>query len=130
MFSTGDELVLPGEALNAAQSYNSNRYLIHSLLKGMGLNVIDLGIVPDDYSQTLVMLSKAGEIADVIISSGGVSVGEEDHVKAAVTALGSINIWKVAMKPGKPFLLGEIDGKPLFGLPGNPVSTFVSFFIC
>ena len=129
MFSTGDELVLPGETLNAAQSYNSNRYLIHSLLRGMGLNVIDLGIVPDDYSQTLVMLSKAGKIADVIISSGGVSVGEEDHVKAAVTALGSINIWKVAMKPGKPFLLGEIDGKPLLGLPGNPVSTFVSFFI-
>ena len=73
-------MVLPGETLNAAQSYNSNRYLILSLLRGMGLNVIDLGIVPDDYSQTLVMLSKA-EIADVIISSGGVSVGEEDVLK-------------------------------------------------
>ncbi|MBC09152.1 MAG: hypothetical protein CMQ39_03150 [Gammaproteobacteria bacterium] len=117
------------KALNTAQSYNSNRFLIHSWLRGMGLEVIDLGIVPDDYSQTLVMLSKAGEIADVIISTGGVSVGEEDHVKAAVTALGSINIWKIAMKPGKPFLLGEISGKPLLGLPGNPVSTFVSFFI-
>ena len=129
IFSTGDELVLPGKALNTAQSYNSNRFLIHSWLRGMGLEVIDLGIVPDDYSQTLVMLSKAGEIADVIISTGGVSVGEEDHVKAAVTALGSINIWKIAMKPGKPFLLGEISGIPLLGLPGNPVSTFVSFFI-
>lgn len=129
IFSTGDELVLPGEALKSAQSYNSNRFLIYGLLRSMGLNVIDLGIVPDDYSQTLAMLLKAGEVADVVISSGGVSVGEEDHVKAAVRALGSINIWKVAMKPGKPFLLGEINGKPLLGLPGNPVSTFVSFFI-
>ena len=129
IFSTGDELVLPGKALKSAQSYNSNRFLIYGLLRDMGLNVIDLGIVPDDYSKTLAMLSKAGEVADVIISSGGVSVGEEDHVKAAVRALGSVNIWKVAMKPGKPFLLGEINGKPLLGLPGNPVSTFVSFFV-
>ena len=129
IFSTGDELVLPGKALKSAQSYNSNRFLLYGLLRDMGLDVIDLGIVPDDYSKTLAMLTKAGEVADVIISSGGVSVGEEDHVRAAVRDLGSVNIWKVAMKPGKPFLLGEINGKPLLGLPGNPVSTFVSFFV-
>ncbi len=106
IFSTGDELVLPGKALKSAQSYNSNRFLVYGLLRGMGLNVIDFGIVPDDYSQTLAMLSKAGEAADVIISSGGVSVGEEEHVEASVRELRSVYLLNVPMKPGKLIVIG------------------------
>ena len=129
IFSTGDELVLPGNPLEPGQIYNSNRFLVYGLLKQMGMEVLDLGIVPDKVSETVEVLSEASEKSDLIISSGGVSVGEEDHVKSAVEAIGSINMWKVAMKPGKPVAFGTIKTKPFLGLPGNPVSTFVSFCV-
>ena len=128
-FSTGDELVQPGTALRAGQIYNSNRYTLAGLVQGLGCEWLDLGSVPDTLAATLDALRCAAEMADVVITSGGVSVGEEDHVKAAVEQLGKIDLWKVAMKPGKPLVYGRVGEADFIGLPGNPVSTLVTFVL-
>ena len=125
--STGDELVQPPQALKPGQIYNSNRYALAALLTQMGITVVDMGIVSDDLDATLVALARAAEQADVIICSGGVSVGDRDFVKEAVTQLVALDVWKLAIKPGKPMAYGHVQNKPFFGLPGNPVSTFVTF---
>jgi molybdopterin molybdotransferase len=127
MFSTGDELAEPGAPLRSGQIYNSNRATLAGLLTGLGIEVIDLGVIRDTYQATLAALEKAARRADVVISTGGVSVGEEDHVKAAVEQLGRIDIWKVAMKPGKPVVYGRVGDADFIGLPGNPVSAFATF---
>ncbi len=127
LFSTGDELIEPGNPLASGQIYNSNRPLLVALCQKMGFKVYDCGIVEDTLDATKVALSDAAANADVIISSGGVSVGEEDHVKPAVEALGELAMWKVQIKPGKPVAFGKINGVPFLGLPGNPVSSFTVF---
>lgn len=127
LFSTGDELVEPGQPLKTGQIYNSNRTLLTALCRQLGFQVVDCGIVQDTLSATKQALAEAAEQADVIISSGGVSVGEEDHVRPAVESLGSLDLWKVQMKPGKPVAFGRVAGTPFLGLPGNPVSSFVVF---
>jgi len=129
LLSTGDELVEPGQPLGPGQIYNSNRYTMIGLLQGWGFDVLDLGIAPDQPERIRSLLSQAAGQADVIISSGGVSVGEEDHVKATVEQLGSLDLWRIAIKPGKPFASGSVAGKPFLGLPGNPVSVFVTLLI-
>ena len=129
IMSTGDELVEPGGKLEPGQIFNSNRYALGGLLTEMGMQVVDLGIVADTPEATEQALINAAQQADCILTSGGVSVGEEDHVKAAVEELGSLNLWKLAIKPGKPLAYGDVEGVPFFGLPGNPVSTFVTFMI-
>ncbi len=126
-FSTGDELAQPGSALKAGQIYNSNRYTLSGLIQALGCEWIDLGAIPDTLSATITALQRASMLADVIISSGGVSVGEADHIKAAVAQIGAIELWKVAMKPGKPLAYGRIDNTDFIGLPGNPVSAFTTF---
>ena len=125
LLSTGDELVMPGTTLEAGQIYNSNRFLLQGYLEKMGAEVVSFAQVPDSYEKTLEAMRSAASIADVIISTGGVSVGEEDHVKPAVEALGELSLWRLAMKPGKPLAFGRIDQCLFMGLPGNPVSTFV-----
>jgi molybdopterin molybdotransferase len=129
VLSTGDELVEPGQPLPAGQIYNSNRYTLSALLTALGCNVIDGGIVTDDLDTTIQQLQKVSEQADLIISTGGVSVGEEDYVKTAVESLGELKLWKLNIKPGKPLAFGSVAGKPFFGLPGNPSSVFVTFSI-
>ena len=126
---TGDELVMPGDPLPEGSIYNSNRFMLRGLLESLGCEVNDLGIVPDDLQSTRAALASASEHADVIISSGGVSVGEEDHVKPAVQAEGSLDLWQIAMKPGKPLAFGHVRKVPFIGLPGNPVSSFVTFVL-
>ncbi len=127
VFFTGDELVPPGRPLAPGQIYNSNRATLTALLQGLGCQVIDLGDVPDTLEATVAALERASREADVVITSGGVSVGEEDHVKAAVERLGRITMWRVAMKPGKPLVHGKVGAADFLGLPGNPVSAFVVF---
>lgn len=137
IFFTGDELVQPGEPLPPGGIYNSNRYALRALLEGLGCEVRDLGTVPDQLDATREALRKAAADNDLIITSGGVSVGEEDHVKPAVEAEGRLDMWKIAIKPGKPLAFGEVrrgddhgGGKSWFiGLPGNPVSAIVTFMI-
>jgi len=126
-FFTGDELVTPGTSLGPGQIYNSNRYTLTGLVNGLGCELIDLGIVPDSLEATEAALAGATSVADVVITSGGVSVGEADYVKAAVEKLGRVEMWKVAMKPGKPLVYGRVDEADFIGLPGNPVSAFVTF---
>jgi len=126
-FFTGDELVAPGKPLQPGQIYNSNRYTLTGLVNGLGCELIDLGIVPDTLEATEAALEGAASIADVVITSGGVSVGEADYVKAAVEKLGRVEMWKVAMKPGKPLVYGRVNDADFIGLPGNPVSAFVTF---
>ena len=126
-FSTGDELAQPGTALQPGQIYNSNRYTLTGLVQALGCEWVDLGAIPDTLKDTITTLQHAATLADVIITSGGVSVGEEDHVKAAVSQLGTIDLWKVAMKPGKPLAFGRIGEADFIGLPGNPVSAFATF---
>ena len=126
---TGDELVMPGEPLAPGRIYNSNRFLLRGLLESLGCEVHDLGIIPDDLRRTRDALVSASSHADLIISSGGVSVGEEDHVKPAVQAEGRLDLWQVAMKPGKPLAFGHVRNVPFIGLPGNPVSSFVTFVL-
>lgn len=131
VFFTGDELVQPGEPLPPGAIYNSNRYALRALLEGMGCEVRDLGAVADTLDATRDALRRAAADNDLVLTSGGVSVGEEDHVKPAVEAEGRLDMWKIAIKPGKPLAFGEIrkqDGKAWFlGLPGNPVAAFVTF---
>ncbi|MGV0952137.1 MAG: gephyrin-like molybdotransferase Glp [Azonexus sp.] len=133
VFFTGDELVQPGEPLPPGAIYNSNRYALRALVEGMGCELRDLGTVPDNLEATRDALRRAAADNDLIITSGGVSVGEEDHVKPAVEAEGRLDMWKIAIKPGKPLAFGEVrkaDGKAWFiGLPGNPVSAMVTFMI-
>ena len=133
LFSTGDELVLPGEPLGPGQIYNSNRTTLHALLLAMGCEVRDLGIVPDSLEATRAALRDAARDADLILSSGGVSVGEEDHLKPALEREGRLDLWQIAIKPGKPLAFGEVTsqgGRTWFmGLPGNPVSSFVTFLL-
>ena len=129
ILSTGDELAEPGTPLQAGQIYNSNRYVLAGLLHQMDITTVDLGRVEDSADATLAALSRATLEADVIVTTGGVSVGEEDHVKAAVEKLGELNLWKLAIKPGKPLAFGRVGDTPFFGLPGNPVSTFVTFLL-
>ena len=128
VLSTGDELVEPGTTeLLSGQLYNSNRYTIAGLLAKLGLEFIDAGIIPDDAQATAEALMEASRSADCVITSGGVSVGEEDHVKAQVERLGHIDLWKLAIKPGKPLAFGAIADTPFIGLPGNPTSVFATF---
>jgi len=134
VFFTGDELVMPGEPLPPGRIYNSNRYTLNGLLKSFGCSVSDYGIVPDDLVATRKVLREAAAGNDLIITSGGVSVGEEDHVKPAVEAEGRLAMWKIAVKPGKPLAFGEVRASGgraahFIGLPGNPVSSFVTFLI-
>lgn len=127
IFSTGDELVEPGVPLKVGQIYNSNRSLLMALCQQLGFHAIDIGIVADTLEATKHALLEATDVADVVLSSGGVSVGEEDHVKPAVQALGALDLWKVQMKPGKPVAFGRVADTAFLGLPGNPVSSFVIF---
>ncbi|WP_207207783.1 gephyrin-like molybdotransferase Glp [Methylibium sp. Pch-M] len=135
LFSTGDELVMPGEPLKPGAIYNSNRYTLRALLQSAGCEVSDLGIVPDRLDATREALRRAADGHDLILTSGGVSVGEEDHLKPAVEAEGRLDLWQIAIKPGKPLAFGEVrtsgaDRPALFiGLPGNPVSSFVTFLL-
>jgi molybdopterin molybdotransferase len=129
LLTTGDELVKPGTALQAGQIYNSSFYALSALLQNLGVIVVDCGSVADSLAATQQALLHAARNSDCIISSGGVSVGEEDHVKAAVQTLGELSLWKLAIKPGKPFAYGHVNGKAFFGLPGNPVSAFVTFML-
>lgn len=128
VLSTGDELVEPGAGeLQPGQLYNSNRFTLAGLLRGMGVEFIDGGIIPDDPEATAEALLLAAGQADCLITSGGVSVGEEDHVKNQVERLGQLDLWKLAIKPGKPLAYGRIGDTPFIGLPGNPTSVFVTF---
>ena len=134
LFSTGDELVMPGDPLPPGAIYNSNRFTLRALLEAAGCVVDDLGIVPDRLAATREALRRAAEGNDLILTSGGVSVGEEDHLKPAVQAEGRLDLWQMAIKPGKPLAFGAVrraaGGEALFmGLPGNPVSSFVTFVL-
>ena len=139
LFSTGDELVMPGSCapqdMPPGAIYNSNRFFLNALLRRLGAEVTDLGIVPDKLDATVAALRDAAATHDLILTSGGVSVGEEDHVKPAVQALGQLDLWQIAIKPGKPFAHGQIHRGPgqgsthFIGLPGNPVSSFVTFVL-
>lgn len=129
LLSTGDELVEPGQPLGQGQIYNSNRFTVMGVLKSWGFEVVDLGIAPDQPAAIEALLIEAAGQADVVITTGGVSVGEEDHVKAVVESLGSLDLWRIAVKPGKPFAFGQVLGTPFLGLPGNPVSVFVTLLI-
>jgi molybdopterin molybdotransferase len=127
LFSSGDELVNPGEPLGPGQIYNSNEFTLKGLLEGLGCEVITLGIVEDTFDATCDALTNAAGQADLVMTSGGVSVGEEDHLKPAVEKLGTLNLWKIAIRPGKPLAFGHIAGTPFIGTPGNPVSLFVTY---
>ena len=129
VFFTGDELVEPGIPLSSGQIYNSNRYALVALLEQVGCEVINLGNIEDKFSATCDALESLESQCDLIMTTGGVSVGEEDHVKPAVESLGEINLWKIRMKPGKPLAYGKVKQTPFIGLPGNPVSSFVTFCI-
>ncbi len=133
LFSTGDELVMPGEIAPAQMKpgsiYNSNRFFLRALLQRLGCEVSDLGIVPDRLDATVQALQQAARGHDLILTSGGVSVGEEDHIKPAVQSLGSLDLWHLAIKPGKPFAYGRVQDAHFIGLPGNPVSSFVTFLL-
>jgi len=133
LFSTGDELVMPGEVppgdMKPGAIYNSNRFFLRALLRRLGCEITDYGIVPDRLDATRQALRLAAEAHDLILTSGGVSVGEEDHIKPAVQSLGSLDLWQIAIKPGKPFAYGKVGAAHFIGLPGNPVSSFVTFLL-
>lgn len=133
LFFTGDELTMPGEApggeLPPGGIYNSNRFTLRALLEDLGCEIDDFGNVPDTLEATRATLRRASEGADLIITSGGVSVGEEDHIRPAVEAEGKLNLWQIAVKPGKPLAFGEVGDAFFLGLPGNPVSSFVTFLL-
>lgn len=134
LFSTGDELVMPGEPLKPGAIYNSNRFTLRGLIQALGCECNDLGIVPDRLDATRDALRRAAQGNDLIVTSGGVSVGEEDHLRPAVQAEGRLDLWQIAIKPGKPLAFGEVrraDGSHAWfmGLPGNPVSSYVTFLL-
>ncbi len=140
VFFTGDELAMPGEVLKPGAIYNSNRFTLRALLENLDCEIVDYGIVPDSLDATRETLRRAAQDNDLIITSGGVSVGEEDHIKPAVEAEGRLNMWQIAVKPGKPLAFGEVDRKQgaavggggaawFLGLPGNPVSSLVTFML-
>lgn len=129
VLASGDELQMPGEPLQPGMIYNSNIFTVAGMLRALGCEVIDLGQVEDTLDATKAALTDAAAQSDLVIASGGVSVGEEDHVKPAVEALGELNMWKVAIRPGKPVAFGHIGDTPFIGTPGNPVSLFVTFLL-
>jgi len=138
LFSTGDELAMPGEPLKPGAIYNSNRFTLRALIQSLGCECTDFGIVPDQLTATREALRKAAQGHDVIVTSGGVSVGEEDHLKPAVQAEGALELWQIAIKPGKPLAFGSVrrpEGDAMgekawfVGLPGNPVSSFITFLL-
>jgi molybdopterin molybdotransferase len=129
LFFTGDELVMPGEPLAPGRIYNSNRFTLRGLAEVFGCELRDYGIVPDNLEATRAVLRKAAGECDVIVTSGGVSVGDADFVKPAVEAEGKLLMWKIAMKPGRPLAFGTVGNAAFIGLPGNPVSSFVTFLI-
>ncbi|MEO8318616.1 MAG: gephyrin-like molybdotransferase Glp [Bradyrhizobium sp.] len=127
VFSTGNELVSPGEARGTAQLFDSNRFMLMAMLARLGCEVSDLGILRDDRAALASALQQVAESHDLILTTGGVSTGEEDHVKASVESVGSLVLWRMAIKPGRPVAMGIIGGTPFIGLPGNPVASFVTF---
>lgn len=127
LIATGDELTSAGEALKPGGIYESNRFALHAMLSDLGFEVIDMGIVKDDKEALRAAFTKADQLADLVISSGGVSVGDADYVRLILAELGQINFWKVAIKPGKPFAFGKLKSAWFCGLPGNPVSSYVTF---
>ena len=129
LFFTGDELVMPGEPLAPGRIYNSNRFTLRGLAHAFDCEVRDYGIVPDSLEATREVLRRAAQECDLIVTSGGVSVGDADYVKPAVEAEGRLLMWRIAMKPGRPLAFGRIANAAFIGLPGNPVSSFVTFLI-
>ena len=127
-FSTGDELKSIGEVLESGQIYDSNRYTLYGMLKRLDVDILDMGVVPDDKGQLRQTLIDASTQADVVITSGGVSVGDADYVKEMLAELGQVDFWKIAMRPGRPLAFGQISDALFFGLPGNPVSVMVTFY--
>ena len=129
LFFTGDELVMPGDPLPPGRIYNSNRFTLNGLAHVYGCDIRDYGIVPDNLAATREVLRRAAAENDLIVTSGGVSVGDEDHVKPAVEAEGELLMWRIAMKPGRPLAFGKVGGAAFIGLPGNPVSSFITFLV-
>jgi molybdopterin molybdotransferase len=129
IFFTGDELVEPGEALAPGKIYDSNRYTLHGMLQKLGCDIVDLGLVGDTLKETKAAMLEATDKADLVVTCGGVSVGEEDHVRIAIEQLGDLHLWRLAIKPGKPLAFGKINQTPFIGLPGNPVSVFATFML-
>lgn len=127
VFSTGDEVVSPGAARKNMQLFDSNRFMLMAMLRRLGCEVSDLGILRDDRNTLTAALKQAAAGHDLILTSGGVSTGEEDHVRAGVESAGKLVLWRMAIKPGRPVAMGVIDGTPFIGLPGNPVASFVTF---
>jgi len=127
VFSTGNELVSPGSPRLSAQLFDSNRFMLMAMLARLGCEVSDLGILRDDRAALAQGLKKVAGTHDLILTSGGVSTGEEDHVKASVEDVGTLVLWRMAIKPGRPVAMGIIGGTPFIGLPGNPVASFVTF---
>lgn len=127
VFSTGDELAEPGRTLGPAQTYDSNRFTLLALLGGLPCVATDLGILPDSAERTATALAEAARAHDLLLTTGGVSTGEEDHVRAAIEAEGSLVFWRLAVKPGRPAAMGVVGGTPVVGLPGNPVAAVVCF---
>lgn len=129
IFFTGDELREPGETLEAGQIYNSNRHTMRGLLENLNCEIIDLGTVEDTLEATKAAMLKAAEQTDLIITSGGVSVGEEDYIRIALEEIGQLDMWRINIKPGKPLAFGKVGNTPFLGMPGNPVSVFATFCI-
>jgi molybdopterin molybdotransferase len=127
VFSTGNEIVSPGAPRNSAQLFDSNRFMLIAMLSRLGCEVSDLGILSDERASLAKALQQAAGKHDLILTTGGVSTGEEDHVKAGVESVGTLVLWRMAIKPGRPVAMGVIDGTPFIGLPGNPVASFVTF---
>ncbi|MBV5308324.1 gephyrin-like molybdotransferase Glp [Chromatium okenii] len=127
VLTTGDELAQPGEPLQPGQIYNANQFLLSGLLRGLGCEVVEIGSVADTREATIDALQRGAREADLILASGGVSVGEEDHLKPAIEEIGSLELWNINIRPGKPVAFGTIAGTPVLGAPGNPVSLFVTF---
>ncbi|PQJ97385.1 molybdopterin molybdotransferase MoeA [Chromatium okenii] len=127
ILTTGDELAQPGEPLQPGQIYNANQFLLSGLLRGLGCEVVEIGSVADTREATIAALQRGAREADLILASGGVSVGEEDHLKPAIEEIGTLELWNINIRPGKPVAFGTIAGTPVLGAPGNPVSLFVTF---
>ncbi|MGV6858641.1 MAG: molybdopterin molybdotransferase MoeA [bacterium] len=128
-FSTGDELKSLGETLASGDIYDSNRYTLHGMLQKLGVSILDMGVIPDDAEAVQQAFTRASENADMVITTGGVSVGEADYITNTLETLGEVNFWKIAMKPGRPLAFGKVGKALFFGLPGNPVSTMATFVI-